>query len=209
MSDQEKKKAGAQPDAEMASSSELNLDELTQLWQQTPYDAEALLRSVQARSTSQRVKHYFEIGLTVLTVGLLLYAMRGPLNAVIWAFVLAGLPAVLWYQWLITTTRRSARYSEPHDAQSLLHLAMQQCLAEIRLAELARKCCLYAALFGAVWLPWLAISSWPLEGRDRTFVPFAFIWWIGWLAAMYWWADRKHKLEQEQLARLQSWESTD
>jgi hypothetical protein len=185
-------------------SDKFELDQLTQLWQQTPVDAEALLRSVKAGSASQRARHYFEIGLTVLALGLLFNAMRTPMNSAMWFFVVVSLPGVVWLQWLTSKTRLSARYVQAHDAQSLLALAIKQCQAEIRLADLTRKCCYFAALFGAIWLPWLTAISWPLQGHDRFYVPFAIVWWISWLAVMRAWARRKHQRETERMRGLEA-----
>jgi hypothetical protein len=179
------------------------LEQLTRLWQQAPIDAEALLRSVKARSASQRIRHYVDICLCVLALALLIRAMQEPLNAAMWVFVVVSVPSIIWLQWLSTQTRLSARYLQAHDAQSLLALAMKQCRAEIRLAHLTQNCCYFVALFGAVWLPWLAVSSWPLVGHDRFFVPFSIFWWISWLTLMYAWAKRKQQREMERLKELE------
>jgi hypothetical protein len=189
---------------EAAHSAQLELEQLTQLWQQAPTDAEALLRSVKARSASLRSWHYFEIGLTLLALGLLFNALRAPLNNAMWFFVIVSLPSVIWLQWLTSKIRLSARDVQAHDAQSLLALAIKQCQAEIRLADLTRKCCHFASLFGAVWLPWLVISSRPLQGHDLFLVPFAIIWWVGWLSLMYAWAIRKLQRETDRIKGLKS-----
>jgi hypothetical protein len=191
--------------AAQALSSPLNLDALSELWkQQAPIDSDALLRVVRARRRNQRIKNYLEVALTIATIGFLIYVMRKPLSAEMWAFVGVSLPSVIWLQWLTLKTRRQARYVEPQDAQSLIQIAIAQCQTEIRLAKITRRCCFYGAIFGAFWLPWLIASHWPLEGRDVIRIPFAVLWWVFWLGAMAFWAARKKRRETAQLSELQA-----